>query len=98
MGVGSVGTEAWIALLLDRADGSPLLLQIKQAEASVLERFTDKSEFSNHGHRVVAGQRLMQAASDIFLGWDRFSFARRGSATSTSASSVTGRDRPTSPA
>jgi uncharacterized protein (DUF2252 family) len=72
VGVGSVGTEAWIALLVDRADGSPLLLQLKQAEASVLERFTTKSQFSNHAHRVVAGQRLMQAASDIFLGWERF--------------------------
>ena len=74
VGVGSVGTEAWIALLLDSADGTPLLLQIKQAEASVIERFTAKSVFSNHGHRVVAGQRLMQAASDIFLGWERFSW------------------------
>jgi uncharacterized protein (DUF2252 family) len=72
VGVGSVGTEAWIVLLLDRTHGTPLLLQIKQAEASVLERYTAKSTFSNHGHRVVAGQRLMQAASDIFLGWERF--------------------------
>jgi uncharacterized protein (DUF2252 family) len=71
VGVGSVGTEAWIALLLDRESGSPLLLQVKEADASVLERFTAKSAFSNHGHRVVAGQRLMQAASDIFLGWER---------------------------
>jgi hypothetical protein len=47
-------------------------LQVKQAEASVLERFTSGSEFSHHGQRVVAGQRLMQAASDIFLGWERF--------------------------
>jgi uncharacterized protein (DUF2252 family) len=72
VGVGSVGTEAWIVLLLDRTHGTPLLLQIKQAEASVLERYTAKSAFANHGHRVVAGQRLMQAASDIFLGWERF--------------------------
>jgi hypothetical protein len=71
VGVGSVGTEAWIALFLDRDRGSPLFLQVKEAEASVLERFTTKSAFSNHGHRVVAGQRLMQAASDIFLGWER---------------------------
>jgi uncharacterized protein (DUF2252 family) len=70
VGVGSVGTEAWIMLLLDDHD-SPLLLQVKQAETSVLEQFTSKSEFSNHGERVVAGQRLMQAASDIFLGWER---------------------------
>src|SRR5271155_303055 len=71
VGVGSVGTDAWILLLLDDHD-SPLLLQVKQAETSVLEPFTSKSEFSNHGQRVVAGQRLMQAASDIFLGWERF--------------------------
>jgi uncharacterized protein (DUF2252 family) len=73
VGVGSVGTEAWILLLLDD-HGAPLLLQVKQAEASVLERFTSRSRFSNHGHRVVAGQRLMQAASDIFLGWERFAW------------------------
>ncbi len=73
VGVGSVGTDAWIALLVDRDRGSPLFLQVKEAEASVLERFTAKSRFANHGHRVVAGQRLMQAASDIFLGWERFS-------------------------
>jgi uncharacterized protein (DUF2252 family) len=76
VGVGSVGTDAWIMLLLD-AHGSPLLLQIKEAEASVLEQFTSKSEFSNHGQRVVAGQRLMQAASDIFLGWERFTWEGR---------------------
>jgi uncharacterized protein (DUF2252 family) len=75
VGVGSVGTEAWIALLLDRDSGSPLFLQVKEADASVLERFTTKSAFSNHGHRVVAGQRLIQAASDIFLGWERFDWA-----------------------
>ena len=71
VGVGSVGTDAWILLLLDD-HGAPLLLQVKQAETSVLEQFTTKSRFSNHGQRVVAGQRLMQAASDIFLGWERF--------------------------
>jgi Uncharacterized protein conserved in bacteria (DUF2252) len=71
VGVGSVGTDAWILLLLDDHD-SPLLLQVKQAEASVLEQFTSRSRFSNHGQRVVAGQWLMQAASDIFLGWERF--------------------------
>jgi uncharacterized protein (DUF2252 family) len=74
VGVGSVGTEAWIALFLDHDHGSPLFLQVKQAEASVLERFTIESVFENHGERVVAGQRLMQAASDIFLGWDRFTW------------------------
>jgi uncharacterized protein (DUF2252 family) len=72
VGVGSVGTRCWIVLLLDRANGTPLLLQIKQAEASVVERFTSPSRYSNHGERVVRGQRLMQAASDIFLGWGRF--------------------------
>jgi len=74
VGVGSVGTEAWILLMLDER-GSPLLLQVKQADASVLERFTVKSKFANHGQRVVAGQHLMQTASDIFLGWERFDFA-----------------------
>ena len=70
VGVGSVGTAAWIVLLLDERD-SPLLLQLKEADASVLEAYTGKSQFSQHGERVVAGQRLMQAASDIFLGWER---------------------------
>jgi uncharacterized protein (DUF2252 family) len=69
VGVGSVGTRAWIALLLGRDGQDPLFLQIKQAEASVLEEFLGPSEFSNHGERVVTGQRLMQATSDIFLGW-----------------------------
>jgi uncharacterized protein (DUF2252 family) len=73
VGVGSVGTQAWILLFLDD-QGLPLFLQVKEAEASVLEEFTSKSEFSNHGQRVVAGQRLMQAASDIFLGWERFAW------------------------
>ena len=71
VGVGSVGTRAWIILLRGRDDGDPLLLQAKQAEASVLERFLSPSEFDHHGERVVRGQRLMQAASDIFLGWQR---------------------------
>ena len=75
VGVGSVGTDAWIALFLAREDGSPLFLQIKEAQASVLERFTRKTKFSNYGQRVVIGQRLVQAASDIFLGWERFSWA-----------------------
>jgi uncharacterized protein (DUF2252 family) len=69
VGVGSVGTRAWIALLLGRDGQDPLFLQMKEAEASVLEEFVGKSEFANHGERVVTGQRLMQAASDIFLGW-----------------------------
>ncbi len=69
VGVGSVGTRAWIALLLGRDGQDPLFLQIKEAEASVLEEFLGRSRFSNHGERVVVGQRLMQATSDIFLGW-----------------------------
>ncbi len=69
VGVGSVGTRAWIALLLGRDGEDPLFLQLKEAEASVLEEFVAPSEFENHGERVVTGQRLMQASSDIFLGW-----------------------------
>jgi uncharacterized protein (DUF2252 family) len=69
VGVGSVGTRAWIALLLGRDGEDPLFLQMKEAEASVLEEFLGPSEFENHGERVVAGQRLMQASSDICLGW-----------------------------
>jgi uncharacterized protein (DUF2252 family) len=69
VGVGSVGTRAWIALLMGRDVQDPLLLQMKEAEASVLEEFVGPSEFTNHGQRVVVGQRLMQAVSDIFLGW-----------------------------
>ncbi len=69
VGVGSVGTRAWIVLMLGRDDQDPLFLQAKEAEPSVLEPFLGKSEFANHGQRVVEGQRLMQAASDILLGW-----------------------------
>jgi uncharacterized protein (DUF2252 family) len=69
VGVGSVGTSAWIALLLGRDDEDPLFLQLKEAEASVLEQFLGAGELRNHGERVVCGQRLMQASSDIFLGW-----------------------------
>jgi uncharacterized protein (DUF2252 family) len=69
VGVGSVGTRAWIALMLGRNGEDPLFLQVKEAEASVFEGFLGRSEFSNHGERVVVGQRLMQASSDIFLGW-----------------------------
>ena len=71
VGVGSVGTRAYIMLMLGRDGGDPLFLQIKEAEASVLEPFVGKSEFANHGQRVVEGQRLTQAASDIMLGWIR---------------------------
>jgi uncharacterized protein (DUF2252 family) len=71
VGVGSVGTRAWILLLLGRDGQDPLFLQAKEAQDSVLERFVGKSKYPNAGQRVVAGQRLMQAASDIFLGWQR---------------------------
>ena len=69
VGVGSVGTRAWIALMLGRDSRDPLFLQIKEAQPSVLEEFAGRSEYRNAGHRVVSGQRLMQAASDVFLGW-----------------------------
>jgi uncharacterized protein (DUF2252 family) len=69
VGVGSVGTRAWILLLLGRDGGDPLFLQAKEAQPSVVEQYTRPSDFSNHGQRVVAGQRLMQSSSDILLGW-----------------------------
>ena len=69
VGVGSVGTHAWIGLLLGRDGHDPLVLQVKEAQQSVLEGFAGAGEFANAGERVVAGQRLMQASSDIFLGW-----------------------------
>ncbi len=71
VGVGSVGTRAWIILMLGRDGQDPLFLQAKEAQASVLESFIGKSRYANHGQRVVEGQRLMQASSDIFLGWNR---------------------------
>ena len=71
VGVGSVGTRCYIMLMLGRDHNDPLFLQVKEAQASVLERFADKSTYVHHGQRVVAGQRLMQAATDIFLGWVR---------------------------
>ncbi|TVL92638.1 DUF2252 domain-containing protein [Streptomyces sp. SAJ15] len=71
VGVGSVGTRCWILLLLGRDDEDPLLLQAKEADASVLAPYAGPSAHENQGQRVVAGQRLMQAAGDIFLGWDR---------------------------
>ena len=71
VGVGSVGTRCYIMLLLGRDHNDPLFLQVKEAQASVLERFVGKSTYVHHGQRVVAGQRLMQAATDIFLGWIR---------------------------
>src|SRR5262249_54012095 len=65
------GTRCWIALLMGRETRDPLFLQVKEAESSVLEPHLRRSQFANHGKRVVTGQRLMQAASDIFLGWLR---------------------------
>jgi uncharacterized protein (DUF2252 family) len=70
VGVGSVGTACWLMLLTD-GDGNPLVLQVKEARASVLEAYAGKSVFPNHGQRVVNGQRLMQPVSDIFLGWTK---------------------------
>ena len=71
VGVGSVGTRAWVALFLGRDGNDPLFLQVKEAGASVLEGFVGRSEYTNAGHRVVAGQKLMQTASDSLLGWQR---------------------------
>ena len=71
VGVGSVGTRAWILLMVGRDEDDPLFLQAKEAQPSVLERFVGASEHANHGRRVVVGQRVMQAASDFFLGWVR---------------------------
>ena len=71
VGVGSVGTRAWIALMLGRDDSDPLFLQAKEAQPSVLEPYAGKTEYATQGHRVVEGQRLMQSASDILLGWLR---------------------------
>ncbi len=71
VGVGSVGTRCWIVLMLGRDESDPLFLQIKEADKSVLAEFVGASKYTNMGQRVVAGQRLMQASSDIFLGWQR---------------------------
>jgi uncharacterized protein (DUF2252 family) len=71
VGVGSVGTRCWITLMLGRDESDPLFLQIKEAERSVLSAHAGASKYTNQGQRVVAGQRLMQASSDIFLGWVR---------------------------
>ena len=70
VGVGSVGTRAWVILLFGRDENDPLVLQAKEARASVLEPYTEPSVFSSHGQRVVVGQSLLQAARDDFLGWD----------------------------
>jgi uncharacterized protein (DUF2252 family) len=71
VGVGSVGLRCWLGLFTGRDQEDVLFLQFKEAQASVLERFTQPSVFAEHGERVVDGQRLMQAASDLFLGWER---------------------------
>jgi uncharacterized protein (DUF2252 family) len=71
VGVGSVGTRAWVILMLGNDTSDPLFLQAKEAQASVLEPFLGKSKYRNHGQRVVEGQRLMQSASDVMLGWIR---------------------------
>ena len=71
VGVGSVGTRCYVLLLLGNDGSDPLLLQVKEAQASVLERHLGPSVYHNHAQRVVCGQRLMQAASDLFLGWTR---------------------------
>ena len=70
VGVGSVGTRCWVGLFIGRDRGDPLVLQVKQAEHSVAEPFLQPSRYANMGQRVVEGQRLVQSASDIFLGWD----------------------------
>ena len=71
VGVGSVGTRAWVFLMMGVDERDPLILQAKEAQHSVLERFAGRSAYAHHGQRVVVGQRLMQTASDIFLGWQR---------------------------
>ena len=76
VGIGSVGTRDFVVLLEGRGEGDPLFLQVKEAEGSVLEAHLPKSIYKNQGHRVVAGQQLMQAASDIFLGWLRGNVGR----------------------
>jgi uncharacterized protein (DUF2252 family) len=71
VGVGSVGTRAWVVLMTGHDDTDPLFLQAKEAQASVLEPFLGKSKYASHGQRIVEGQRLMQSASDVLLGWVR---------------------------
>jgi uncharacterized protein (DUF2252 family) len=71
VGVGSVGTRTWILLMLGKDDNDPLILQIKEAAPSVLEAYSGKSGYASNGQRVVEGQRLLQATSDILLGWIR---------------------------
>ncbi len=71
VGVGSVGTRAWVVLMLGIVDDEPLMLQLKEASPSVLSGYAGRSRYENQGQRVVVGQQLLQAASDIFLGWTR---------------------------
>ena len=71
VGVGSVGTRAWVLLLVGREGKDPLVLQSKEAQASVLEPYLGASEFSHHGERVVRGQRMDQTVTDVFLSWQR---------------------------
>jgi hypothetical protein len=78
VGVGSVGTRCWIMLMLGRDTSDPLFLQMKEAGPSVLSDFAGRSRYENQGQRVVDGQRLMQATSDIFLGWQRMNPAPDG--------------------
>jgi uncharacterized protein (DUF2252 family) len=77
VGVGSVGTRAFIVLFQGRDEHDPLFLQVKEATASVLEAYLPKSRFRQHGERVVQGQRMMQAVSDIYLGWTKGRDVRR---------------------
>src|SRR5262249_29159606 len=69
VGVGSVGARVWVVMLLGRDDDDPLLMEIKEAQPSVLEQFLGPSGYANNAQRVVVGQRLMQAASDVMVGW-----------------------------
>ncbi len=71
VGIGSVGARAWILLLVGRDDDDPLFLQFEEAQVSVLDPFLGKSQYAQHGQRVVEGQRMMQATPDIVLGWER---------------------------
>jgi uncharacterized protein (DUF2252 family) len=93
VGVGSVGSRAWIILLLGRDTDDPLFLQAKEAQRSVIEPYAAPSPFANQGRRVVEGQRVMQAAGDIFLGWVRAKGTDGSERDSTCASSGTGSAR-----
>ena len=95
VGVGSVGTRAWMLLFVGRDGQDPLVLQMKEAQASVLEPYLGASEFENHGERVVRGQRLSQAAIDCSSAGSEASASTAKSMISTSASCGTGRRRST---